>query len=337
MTVLAVVVPCYNEQEVLPEAASRMLALFDRLIVAKKISRQSRVYFVDDGSRDRTWEIVQSLVQRGLPVVGIKLSRNRGHQNALLAGLFNAEGDIVVSIDADLQDDINAIEEMVDRYLEGCDIVYGVRKRRKTDTFLKRFTAESFYTLIAFLGAQTVFNHADYRLLSRRAIEALKDYREVNLFVRGIVPLIGYRSAVVQYDRDARFAGQSKYPLRKMIGLALDAVTSFSVVPLRFISLLGFVVFLFACVMSGYVFWIRLFTNIAVPGWASTTLPVYFLGGVQILCLGVIGEYLGKLYGEVKARPRFLIEEIARPRSSGAAQDSIPTSTDRVAARRLPE
>jgi len=337
MTVLAVVVPCYNEEEVLPETASRMFALFDRLIAADKISPQSRVYFVDDGSRDRTWEIIQSLSQRGLPVVGIKLSRNRGHQNALLAGVFTAEGDAVVSIDADLQDDINAIETMVDRFSEGCDIVYGVRKRRETDTFLKRFTAESFYRLIAVLGAQTVFNHADYRLLSRRAIEALQEYREVNLFVRGIVPLIGYRSAVVQYDRDARFAGESKYPLRKMIALALDAVTSFSVVPLRFISLLGFMVFLFACIMSGYVLWIRLFTEIAVPGWASTTLPVYFLGGAQILCLGVIGEYLGKLYSEVKARPRFIIEDIARPPQIGAARVSSHSSTDNVAARRLPE
>ncbi len=337
MTVLAVVVPCYNEEEVLPETASRMFALFDRLIAANKISPQSRVYFVDDGSRDRTWEIIQSLSQRGLPVVGIKLSRNRGHQNALLAGVFTAEGDAVVSIDADLQDDINAIETMVDRFSEGCDIVYGVRKRRETDTFLKRFTAESFYRLIAVLGAQTVFNHADYRLLSRRAIEALQEYREVNLFVRGIVPLIGYRSAVVQYDRDARFAGESKYPLRKMIALALDAVTSFSVVPLRFISFLGFVVFLFACVMSGYVLWIRLFTEIAVPGWASTTLPVYLLGGAQILCLGVIGEYLGKLYSEVKARPRFIIEDIARPPQTAAGRASSHSSTDNVAARRLPE
>jgi glycosyltransferase involved in cell wall biosynthesis len=254
--------------------------------------------------------------------------------------LFTAEGDVIVSIDADLQDDINAIEEMIDRYIAGCDVVYGVRKRRETDTFLKRFTAEGFYRLIALMGAQTVFNHADYRLLSRRAIEALKDYREVNLFLRGIVPLIGYRSAVVYYDRDARFAGESKYPLRKMIGLALDAVTSFSVVPLRFISFLGFVVFLFSAAMSAYVLWIRLFTEIAVPGWASTLLPVYFLGGIQILCLGVIGEYLGKLYGEAKARPRFLIEEIARASSSAVAQDSFARTTrtsDRLTAGRASE
>lgn len=330
MTVLAVVMPCYNEEEVLPETCSRMVALLDRLHAAGKISSESRLYFVDDGSRDRTWEIIDGFVKQELPVIGIKLSRNRGHQNALLAGLFSADGDVIVSIDSDLQDDINAIEEMLDRYLEGCEVVYGVRKRRAKDTFFKRFTAEGFYRLIAMLGAQTVFNHADYRLLSRRVIEALKEYREVNLFLRGIIPLIGYKSAIVYYDRDARFAGESKYPLRKMIGLALDAVTSFSVVPLRFISLLGFLVFLFTAVMSGYVLWIRLFTEIAVPGWASTLLPVYFLGGVQILCLGVIGEYLGKLYSESKARPRFLIEAIAKPECvarSARTAASVPALT----------
>lgn len=315
MTVLAVITPCYNEQEVLPETCRRMVALLERLVAAGKIDTKSRIYFVDDGSRDRTWEIIDSFVQQNLPVVGVKLSRNRGHQNALLAGIFSADCDAAVSIDADLQDDIEAIEEMVDRYLEGCEIVYGVRKRRKTDTFFKRFTAETFYRLIALLGAQTVFNHADYRLLSRRAIDSLKEFREVNLFLRGIVPLIGFESAVVYYDRDARFAGESKYPLRKMIGLALDAVTSFSVVPLRLITLIGFLVFVFTAIMSAFIFWIRFFTDVAVPGWASTLLPIYFLGGVQILCLGVMGEYLGKIYGESKARPRYLIEQIKRPQS----------------------
>ena len=313
MTVLAVVSPCYNEQDVLPETCRRMVQLLAHLAHSGKVSSDSRVYFVDDGSRDSTWEIIDSFVAEGLPVVGVKLTRNRGHQNALLAGLFSSEGDVVISIDADLQDDVNAIEEMIDRYHAGCDVVYGVRRRRKSDSFFKRFTAETFYRLIALFGAQTVFNHADYRLLSRRAIEALKQFREVNLFLRGIVPLLGYESAVVYYDRDARFAGQSKYPLRKMIGLALDAVTSFSVVPLRLITLIGFLVFLFATIMSGYTIWIRFFTDIAVPGWASTLLPIYFLGGIQILCLGVIGEYLGKIYSESKARPRFLIERIRRP------------------------
>jgi glycosyltransferase involved in cell wall biosynthesis len=321
MTVLAVVVPCYNEQEVLPETCSRMVALLERLVAAGKIAPQSRIYFVDDGSRDRTWELIQSFAKRDLPVVGVKLSRNRGHQNALLAGLFTAEGDAIVSIDADLQDDVNAIELMVDRYNSGCDVVYGVRKRRAKDSFFKRFTAESFYRLVAVLGAQTIFNHADYRLMSRRAIEGLKEFREINLFLRGIVPLIGYKPSIVYYDRDARFAGESKYPLRKMIGLAFDAVTSFSTMPLRFITFLGFLVFLFTVVMGGYVLWIRLFTDVAVPGWASTLLPVYFLGGIQILCLGVIGEYLGKLYSETKARPRFLIEQVtSRPAAVNARQ-----------------
>ena len=310
---LALVVPCYNEQEVLPETCRRMVALLGELAEAGKIAAGSRIYFIDDGSRDATWPLIESFALGNLPVVGIKLSRNRGHQNALLAGLFTAEGDMIVSIDADLQDDIDAVREMVDKYLEGCDVVYGVRKRRGTDSFFKRFTAETFYRLLAFLGAQTIYNHADYRLLSRRAVEALKDFREVNLFLRGIIPLIGFESAVVYYDRNVRFAGESKYPLRKMIALALDAVTSFSVVPLRLITLLGFVVFFLTACMSVFVLWVRFFTDWAIPGWTSTLLPIYLLGGIQILCLGVIGEYLGKLYAESKARPRYLIEQVRRP------------------------
>lgn len=310
MTSLAIVVPCYNEQEVLPEACRRLVALLKRLELTGKLSSSSRIYFVDDGSRDDTWSIIKSFSRSGLPVTGIKLTRNRGHQNALLAGMFLAEGDAVVSIDADLQDDINAIDRMLDEYRSGSDIVYGVRAKRETDTSFKRFTAETFYRMIAALGAQTVFNHADYRLLSRRAIENLKQFREVNLFLRGIVPLIGYRSSIVTYERTARFAGESKYPLRKMLGLALDAVTSFSVTPLRIIALIGFLVFIFTVIMSAYVLWVRLFTEQGVPGWASTLLPLYFLGGVQILCLGVIGEYLGKLYAESKDRPRFFVEEV---------------------------
>lgn len=331
MTVLALVAPCYNEEEVLPETCRRMSELLDRMRDAGKISAASRIYFVDDGSRDATWELIESFIAKGLPVVGIKLSRNRGHQNALLAGLFTAEGDVVVSIDADLQDDIGAIEEMIDRYHNGCDVVYGVRKRRESDTFFKRFTAESFYRLIALLGAQTIFNHADYRLLSRRAIDALRQFNEVNLFLRGIVPLIGYESAVVYYDRDPRFAGESKYPLRKMIGLALDAVTSFSVVPLRLITLVGFLVFLFTAAMSAFILWIRLFTDMAVPGWTSTLLPIYFLGGIQILCLGVIGEYLGKIYAESKSRPRYLIEQVARAKTEAVERQEPSQLTGRAA------
>jgi glycosyltransferase involved in cell wall biosynthesis len=309
MTVLAIVMPCYNEEAVLAETCSQVSELLERLAAAGTISRESRAYFVDDGSTDRTWEMVQSFVQAGSPIVGIKLSRNRGHQNALLAGLFSAKGDAIVSMDADLQDDINAIEEMLARYHEGCDVVYGVRGRRSSDSVLKRFTAKTFYRLMSLLGAQAVYNHADYRLLSRRAIEALQEFREVNLFLRGIIPLIGFRSATVTYDRGARFAGESKYPVRRMVALAVDAITSFSVVPLRLITMMGFLVFFFSAAMSGYVLWTRLFTDIAVPGWASTVLPVYFLGGVQIFCVGMLGEYMGKLYAESKARPRFIIEE----------------------------
>lgn len=327
---LAIVVPCYNEEEVLPETCTRMVALLEELVAAGRVSAASRIYFIDDGSRDATWQLIRSFTSENLPVVGIKLSRNRGHQNALLAGLFTAEGDIVVSIDADLQDDLAAIGEMIDRYREGCDVVYGVRKARDSDTFFKRFTAETFYKLLSMLGAQTIYNHADYRLLSRRAIEALKDYREVNLFLRGIIPLIGFESAVVYYARDPRFAGESKYPLRRMIGLALDAVTSFSVVPLRLITLIGFVVFLFTAGMSGFIVWIRFFTDIAVPGWASTLLPIYFLGGIQILCLGVIGEYLGKLYAESKARPRYLIERVERPGAVTIAKRDIISDSGRA-------
>jgi glycosyltransferase involved in cell wall biosynthesis len=249
-------------------------------------------------------------VREGLPVVGIKLSRNRGHQNALLAGLFLAEGDAVVSIDADLQDDLEAIERMLDHYQQGCDIVYGVRERRQTDSLFKRLSAESFYRLLSAMGAQTIFNHADYRLMSRRAIDALRGFREVNLYLRGIVPLIGFRSAVVEYERSSRFAGESKYPLRRMIALALDAITSFSVVPLRFISLMGVLVFAGSMTVTGWALWVALVSDKAVPGWASVVLPMYFLGGVQLLALGAIGEYLGKLYVETKSRPRFFVEQI---------------------------
>jgi glycosyltransferase involved in cell wall biosynthesis len=255
-----------------------------------------------------------------MPVVGIKLSRNRGHQNALLAGLFHAEGDAVVSIDADLQDDLEAIEKMLDHYHRGCDVVYGVRERRQSDSFFKRLSAESFYRLLSAMGAQTIFNHADYRLMSRRAVDALRGFREVNLYLRGIVPLIGFRSAVVEYERSSRFAGESKYPLRKMLALALDAITSFSVVPLRFISLIGFLVFAGSMAVTAWALWVALVSDKAVPGWASIVLPMYFLGGVQLLALGAIGEYLGKLYVETKSRPRFFVEQVVGGERDGTAR-----------------
>ena len=309
---IAIVVPCYNEEEVLPETRRRMGGLLDDLITKKQISEDSAITFVDDGSRDKTWQMIEVFTHETRRICGIKLSRNRGHQNALLAGLFTAEGDAVISIDADLQDDIEAIREMIQKFREGADIVFGVRKRRTTDTFFKRATARLFYRLMNSLGAESIPDHADYRLMSRRAIESLKQYREVNLYLRGIIPLIGFRSEIVYYDRAQRLAGESKYPLRKMISLALTAITSFSIVPLRLITFPGFVVFAISLLVSLWVVWTRFFSHAAVPGWASIVLPMYFLSGIQILSIGIIGEYLGKAYAETKARPRYFIEKVAR-------------------------
>jgi polyisoprenyl-phosphate glycosyltransferase len=307
---LAIVTPCYNEQEVLPETCRRLSAVIKGLIGAGKASETSTIYFVDDGSHDRTWSLIEQFAAKDMHIAGIKLSRNRGHQNALVAGLFTAEGDAVISIDADLQDDVGAITEMVDRFLAGAEIVYGVRRRRDTDTLFKRTSAKAFYRLMHALGAESITNHADYRLMSRRAIESLMQYREVNLYLRGIVPLIGLRSEIVHYDRDKRLAGQSKYPLRKMIRLSLEAITSFSIVPLRLITLIGFAVSLGTLVVSLWALWVRFFTDDALPGWTSVVLPIYLLGGIQIFCLGMLGEYVGKLYSEVKSRPRYFIEKI---------------------------
>ena len=329
---LAIVVPCYNEQEVLPETCTRLATLLARLRAAGKIVAESRIYFVDDGSLDRTWSLIADFVGDGLPVVGVQLSRNRGHQNALMAGLFSAAGDAVVTVDADLQDDLNAIEAMLDHFHDGCDIVYGVRKRRDTDSFFKKLTAESFYRLMAGLGAQTIHNHADYRLLSRRALESLKGYREVNLYLRGIIPLIGYRSAIVEYERTARFAGESKYPLAKMLALSLDAITSFSVLPLRLITFIGLAVFAGAMGVTGWALWAALFANKTIPGWASVVLPMYFLGGVELLALGVIGEYLGKLYIETKSRPRFFIERTLGDSASHPRWAASPVDLEATAA-----
>ncbi|MDB5775186.1 MAG: glycosyltransferase [Herbaspirillum sp.] len=310
---LQIVVPCYNEQEVLPEASRQFDALLDRLIAIGKISPASQIVFIDDGSRDGTWALIEHEARQRSKVVGLKLSRNQGHQNAVLAGMMTADGDAIITIDADLQDDIEAIEKMVDRHLEGYDIVYGVRADRSSDTAFKRLTAVFFYRILAFFGVELVHNHADFRLMSRRAVNALREYREVNLYLRGIVPLIGYRSTSVEYDRKERFAGESKYPLSKMLKLAMQAVTSFSTVPLQMITMTGFVVFTGAMAVSAWVLWVSIFTDKAVPGWASTVLPMTMLGGIEILCLGVIGAYLGKIYGEVKSRPRYVIEQITQP------------------------
>lgn len=306
---LSIVVPCYNEEAVLPETISRLGALTRELIADQHIASDSEIILVDDGSRDRTWALIEQASAAAPGVRGIKLSRNRGHQTALIAGLFGAEGDAVVSVDADLQDDLNAIRQMVAACGKGADVVYGVRKRRDTDTFFKRFTAESYYKLLDVLGVEIVFNHADYRLLSRRALEALKHYGESNLFLRGIVPQLGFPSAIVYYDRAERFAGESKYPLKKMLGFAWQGVTSFSAAPLRAITGLGGAVSIASFVVALWALWVRLFSESAVPGWASTVVPMFFLAGIQLLCIGIIGEYLAKIYLEVKRRPAYFVEK----------------------------
>ena len=305
---LYIVVPCYNEQEVLPETSKRLKAKLEQLITAGKISEKSRVLFVNDGSKDRTWEIISALHQQSPLFCGVDLTRNRGHQNALLAGLMTAKdkADAVISMDADLQDDVEAVDQMVDKFLEGVDIVYGVRSSRKKDSFFKRTTAEGFYRVMNALGAETVFNHADYRLMSKRALEGLEQFREVNLFLRGIVPMIGYRTDVVEYERGERFAGESKYPLKKMLSFAMEGVTSLSVKPLRMITGLGFLIFLVSLVMIVYNL-ARWAMGATVTGWASLACSLWALGGLILLAMGVVGEYVGKIYLETKGRPRFLI------------------------------
>ncbi|MGI5928343.1 glycosyltransferase family 2 protein [Pseudoflavonifractor sp.] len=308
---LYIVVPCYNEEEVLPETSRRLKAKVEALKGAGKIGTDSRILFVNDGSRDRTWEMISDLHKADPVFSGVNLSRNRGHQNALLAGLMTAKDrcDMAISMDADLQDDIDAVDAMVDKFHEGCDIVYGVRSSRKKDTFFKRFTAEGFYRVMNFLGAETVFNHADYRLLSRRALEGLAQFREVNLFLRGIVPMIGYTSATVEYERGERFAGESKYPLKKMLSFAMEGITSLSTKPIRYITGLGFLVFLVSIIMLIYSV-VRWAMGETILGWASLICSVWAIGGLILLSLGVIGEYIGKIYLETKERPRFIIRDV---------------------------
>lgn len=307
---LSIVVPCYNEAAVLTETTRRLAELLTQLSSVKKIAVDSHVVYVDDGSCDSTWALIKQFNRQDTRIKGVKLSANRGHQTALLAGLFGATGDVVVSIDADLQDDSAAIEAMIDAYAGGHHVVYGVRQRRVSDSLFKRSSAYACYKLLAFCGVKIVVNHADYRLLSRRALESLKQYPEVNLFLRGIVPLIGYSSTVVYYDRSPRLAGESKYSLKAMLGLALDGITSFTVFPLRIVSVLGLLVSLGSIVMTLWVLWTKWFTDAAIPGWASSVLPIYFLGGIQLLGIGVLGEYIGKIYLEAKRRPRYFVEEV---------------------------
>lgn len=310
-TILYIVIPCYNEEEVLPETSKRLKVKLNGLMEAGKISRQSRVMLVNDGSKDRTWELIEELHRSDSLFSGVDLSRNRGHQNALLAGLMTAKDrcDAAISMDADLQDDIDAVDAMLDKFHAGCDIVYGVRSSRKKDSFFKRFTAEGFYRLMNLMGAETVFNHADYRLMSRRALEGLAEFREVNLFLRGIVPMIGYTSATVEYERGERFAGESKYPLKKMLSFAMEGITSMSTKPIRYITALGFLVFLVSIIML-VVFIVKWAMGITVAGWASVICSVWAIGGLILLSLGVIGEYIGKIYLETKGRPRFIIREV---------------------------
>lgn len=313
MDVLTIVVPCYNEEEVLPETKVRLLALLDDMIKAEKISEDSRILFVNDGSKDITWSLIEEYHKENKKITGIKLAKNAGHQNALFAGLMKAkeDSDILVSVDADLQDDINVIKEMVDKYHEGNDIVYGVRKERKTDTFFKRTTALAFYKVMDFMGANTIYNHADFRLMSKRAVEHLAEFDERNLFLRGMVPLIGYQTAEVYYDRTERFAGESKYPLKKMIALAIDGITSFSVKPMTMISGVG-ITFVFISILASIYSLISFFTGNVVPGWTSLILSVWFLGGMILLSIGIVGQYIGKIYIEVKHRPRYNIEKYLR-------------------------
>ena len=303
------VIPCYNEEAVLPETCSRLTEKLDSMREKALIGPGSRILFVDDGSKDKTWELIAQYNRENPWVEGVKLAHNRGHQNALLCGLMTAMPlcDCAISMDADLQDDIDALDQFVTKFREGCDVVYGVRNKRETDTWFKRTTAEGFYKVMKTLGVDVVFNHADYRLMSKRALEGLSEYREVNLFLRGIVPLIGYRSDYVYYDRHERFAGESKYPLKKMLSFALDGITSFSVKPLKLISNLGILISALSVFGLLYAL-ISYFAGVTVSVWTAIVCSIWLLGGLQMLCLGVVGGYIGKIYSEVKARPRFRVE-----------------------------
>lgn len=307
---LYMVIPCYNEKEVLNETAVRLKEIYLKLINSNKINEKSKIVFVNDGSKDTTWEIIKNLHEKDNTFSGINLSRNKGHQNALLAGLLTVKNysDMVISMDADLQDDINAIEEMVDKYLEGYEIVYGVRSKREKDTFFKRFTAQSYYKLLNSIGGEVIYNHADYRLMSKRTIEELANFKEVNLFLRGVIPMLGFPSTTVPYERNERLAGKSKYPLKKMLSFAIEGITSLSVKPIRIISGLGISIFVVSILMLVYII-VRHQMGDTVTGWASVAVSVWAIGGLMLLSMGIIGEYIGKIYLETKERPKFIIKE----------------------------
>ena len=308
--ILYIIIPCYNEESVLPITSTMFLDKINELVNLGKISDDSRIMFVNDGSKDKTWEIICDLANKDKHYIGISQSRNRGHQNAVLAGLMEAKDqcDITISIDCDGQDDINAMNKMVDEYLDGCEVVYGVRSKRDTDTFFKRFTAEGFYHLMNWMGAEVVFNHADYRLISSRVLQEFANFKEVNIFLRGMIPLVGFKSTSVYYERHERIAGESHYPLKKMLALAFDGITSLSVKPIRMITGLGLVVTIISFLL---IIWavVGKIQGSTVSGWSSTISIICFLGGVQLLSLGIIGEYIGKIYLETKARPRYIISE----------------------------
>lgn len=306
--ILYVVIPCYNEEEVLEETTRQLKEKINDLITAKKISDKSRVMYVNDGSKDKTWNIIEKIHRKEKLFTGISLSRNRGHQNALLAGLMTAKNyaDVVISMDADLQDDINAMDEMIDKYYQGNDIVYGVRSSRKKDTWFKRTTAEGFYKFMNKMGVDVIYNHADYRLTSKRVLDSLEDYKEVNLFLRGIFPLIGYSYDVVYYERNERFAGESKYPLKKMLSFAWDGITSFSIRPIKLVLNLGILIFVISILILIYCLIVKLF-GYTVDGWTFIMCSIWIVAGLEMLSLGIIGEYIGKIYSETKARPRFII------------------------------
>ena len=309
-SILYVVVPCYNEEEVINETTKRLKEKLETLIKNKVISDKSRVMYVNDGSRDNTWNLIKEIDSKEKLFTGISLSRNRGHQNALLGGLMTAKkyADVVISMDADLQDDINAIDGMLEKYYEGNDIVYGVRSSRKTDSFFKRNTALAFYKVMKALGVDCVYNHADYRLTSKRVLDEFENYKEVNLFLRGMFPLVGFKSDIVYYERHERFAGSSKYPLKKMLNFAWDGITSFSTKPLRLICVLGFIILFISIIIMIYSL-VRKLTGNTVSGWTFLSISIWFIGGLQMISIGIIGEYIGKMYNETKARPRFIISE----------------------------
>lgn len=309
-TRLFIIVPCYNEEQVLPITADLFLTEIDGLIHKEKISSDSRILFVNDGSKDSTWELIQNLAKRDEHFIGISQSRNRGHQNAVLAGLMEVKdvADITISIDCDGQDDIKAMEQMIDEYHNGAEIVYGVRSERKKDSFFKRFTAETFYKLLNAMGVDVIFNHADYRLVSGRALKEFANFKEVNLFLRGMFPLVGFKSTCVYYERHERIAGESHYPLKKMLSLAFDGITSLSIKPIRMITCLGICVAVVSFVLAVWSV-VSSLTGKTVPGWASMTCIIAFIGGVQLICMGVLGEYIGKIYLEVKRRPRYIISD----------------------------